>query len=380
MSEKKEVSRRSFIQATAAGASTLALGVSNRVLGANDEVVLGMIGTGGRGQSLLKRLTRVPNVRIAALCDLREERVNQAGQIFENAKKYIKFEELLEKEKLDGCIVATEVGNHAKCVIPVLEAGLHCFSEKPMDCSVEKVDAIVKAARQAKGIYQVGFQRRYAPAFVDGIGKIHEGIIGDVTFMQGHWHWPWEVGGWVGDVDMSGGEIVEQACHHMDVMSWVKKGKTPVKCVAMGHITRPNPGSNQHNSEDQSSVTFVWDDGSILSYTHLFYLADQFQSEQLVVHGKNGGVDLREGMVYPRPGKGEPQRIAEKVPDWEYGTLEELIAFADHIRKGEKARSNQETGRVSTLMSLMARKAMYERDNKTFDPKVVSWQDLGTTT
>ncbi|HQH70841.1 MAG TPA: twin-arginine translocation signal domain-containing protein, partial [bacterium] len=48
MSEKKEVSRRSFIQATAAGASTLALGVSNRVLGANDEVVLGMIGTGGR--------------------------------------------------------------------------------------------------------------------------------------------------------------------------------------------------------------------------------------------------------------------------------------------------------------------------------------------
>jgi len=380
MSEKKEVSRRSFIQATAAGASTLALGISQRVLGANDEVILGMIGTGGRGQSLLKRLTRVPHVRVAALCDLREERVNQAGQIFEDAKKYIQFEELLEKEKLDGCIVATEVGNHAKCVIPVLESGLHCFSEKPMDCTVEKVDAIVKAARQAKGIYQVGFQRRYAPAFVDGIGQIHAGIIGDVTIMQGHWHWPWQVGGWVADVDMSGGEIVEQACHHMDVMSWVKQGKPPVKCVAVGHITRPNPGSNQHNSEDQSSVTFVWDDGSILSYTHLFYLADQFQSEQLVVHGKNGGVDLREGMVYPRPGKGEPQRIAEKVPDWEYGTLEELIAFADHIRKGEKSRSNQETGRVSTLMSLMARKAMYERDNKTFDPKVVSWQDLGTTT
>jgi len=380
MSEKKEVSRRSFIQATAAGASTLALGISQRVLGANDEVILGMIGTGGRGQSLLKRLARVPHVRVAALCDLREERVNQAGQIFEDAKKYIQFEELLEKEKLDGCIVATEVGNHAKCVIPVLESGLHCFSEKPMDCTVEKVDAIVKAARQAKGIYQVGFQRRYAPAFVDGIGQIHAGIIGDVTIMQGHWHWPWQVGGWVADVDMSGGEIVEQACHHMDVMSWVKQGKPPVKCVAVGHITRPNPGSNEHNSEDQSAVTFLWDDGTIFSYTHMFYLADHFQSEQLVVHGKKGGVDLREGMFYPREGQGEAKRIAEKVPDWEYGTLEELIAFADHIRKGEKSRSNQETGRVSTLMSLMARKAMYERETKTFDPKVVTWEDLGSTT
>ena len=273
------------------------------------------------------------------------------------------------------------VGNHAKCAIPVLEAGLNCFSEKPMDCSVEKVDAIVKAARKAKGFYQVGFQRRYAPTFQAGVGKIHEGAIGDVTFLQGCWHWPWQVGGWVGDVDMSGGEIVEQACHHMDVMNWVMKGKHPVQCLAFGHISREGEGlDNEHNSEDQSAVTFLYPDGAIYSYTHLFYLADEFTDEKLVVHGKNGGVDLRGGMVYPREGKGSKQKFAEPVTSWELGTYEELVAFVDQIRNNTKPLSNQETGRISTLMSLMAHQAMYKRDTKKYEPSLVKWEDLGTTT
>lgn len=384
MGSNLDVSRRSFLK-VGAGASALALGVSNRVLGANDEVVLGMIGTGGRGQSLLKRITSIPQVRIAALCDVREERLNQAAEICADykpaVKKYSDFYELLSKEKLDGCIVATEVGNHAKCVIPVLESGIHCFSEKPMDCTVDKVDAIVKAARQAKGFYQVGFQRRYAPAFQAGIGLIHDGKIGEVSFLQGCWHWEWSVGGWVADVDMSGGEIVEQACHHMDVMSWIMKGQHPLQCIALGHIGGEGRKlDNKHNSEDQSSVSFVFPSGAIFSYTHLFYLAEQFRDEKLVVHGKTGGIDLRGGMLYPRPGKGEPVKFAEEITSWELGTTEELVAFADQIRNNKKPLSDQETGRISTLMSLMARKAMYERDTKTFQPQVVTWDDLGSTT
>jgi len=382
MTEKKSLSRRSFL-ATTASASALAIGAPQKVLGANDEVVLGIIGTGGRGQSLLKRITNIPNIRIAAICDKREERRTQAEQICEDYKPapklYSDFEKLLDKEKLDGCIVATEVGNHAKCVIPVLESGIHCFSEKPMDCTVDKVDAIVKAARKAKGFYQVGFQRRYAPAFLSGVGKIHEGAIGDITFMQGCWHWSWSVGGWVANVEMSGGEIVEQACHHMDVMNWVMRGQRPMKCVAMGHMAGPRGEYFRHNTEDQSAVTFYYPTGAIFSYTHLFYLAEHFQEERLLVHGKTGGVDLRTGMLYPRPGLGEAQQIAEKVPDWDYGTSEELEAFADQIRNNKKPLSNQETGRVSTLMSLMAREAMYKTRTHEFEPSVVNWEDLGTS-
>lgn len=379
---KQTIKRRRFIKAS--GASAMMIGVSQHIFGANGRVVLGQIGTGGRGQTLLRTLTNISNVRVASICDLREERLDQAMRYctgyYPETKKYTDFREMLDKESLDACIVATEVGNHAKCVVPVLEAGLHCFSEKPMDCTVEKVDQIVKAARKAKGIYQVGFQRRYAPGFQDSIRQIHEGIAGDITFLQGQWQWTWSVGGWVGDVDMSGGELVEQACHHMDVMQWVMKGQHPLKCSAMGIITRPTSTPPEHNSEDQSAVAFEFPGGVTFSYTHLFYCCEQFTGEKLNVHGQKGGVNLVESRFYPRPGMGEPKQLGEKAPNWNYGTPHELQAFINHVLNNEKPLSNEETGRISTLISLMGRKAMYKRKTKSFEPSLVTWDELGSTT
>ncbi|HPA46130.1 MAG TPA: Gfo/Idh/MocA family oxidoreductase, partial [bacterium] len=122
------VSRRDFLQTSMAGASALTLGVTgaSRVLGANNEVVLGFIGVGGRGERLLKGLLDMKGVRVSAICDLRQERVDEKKEIAAQwkPKGYLDFRQMLDKEKFDGVIVATEVGNHAKCVVPVLEAGL----------------------------------------------------------------------------------------------------------------------------------------------------------------------------------------------------------------------------------------------------------------
>lgn len=382
---RNDLSRREFLQKTALGASALVLGAATRVgaESASEEVALGFIGVGGRGTHLLRKLVALPGVRVAAVCDLIEYRVRQAEKVAEKFKPkgYLDFRQMLDKENLDAVVVATEVGNHAKCVIPVLEAGFHCFSEKPMDCSVEKVDAIVKAARKAKGIYQVGFQRRYNPGFVTAMEKIHGGAIGKVTFMQGQWHWEWAVGGWVLDVNMSGGELVEQACHHMDVMAWAMKGQHPETCVAMGAITVPHDNPPVPCSEDKSAVTFVFPDGAVYSYTHLFYLPPHFRAEKLWVFGEKGGVDLPAGMLYTRDEKEE--KVGEPSgTDWDKGTDEELVGFLEAVRKNDKklVKSNQETGRTATLTSLMGRMAMYNRGTNKFEPRIMKWQDLGSTT
>jgi predicted dehydrogenase len=379
-----KLSRRDFLHKTALGASALALGASVRstARSSEDEVVLGIIGVGGRGSHLLRKIVNVPGVRFAAVCDLIEYKVKRAQEVTAKWKAagYQDFRRMLDKEKMDGVIVATEIGNHARCVIPVLEAGLHCFSEKSMDSTVEKVDAVVKAARKAKGIYQIGFQRRYNPGFISAVEKIHGGAIGNITFMQGQWHWPWSVGGWVLDVNMSGGELVEQACHHMDVMSWVMKNQHPVKCVAMGAITAEYTNPPIPTSEDKSSVTYLFPNGTIYSYTHLFYLPPFFQKEKLWVFGEKAGVDLPAGMWYGRDSK-EEQIGEPSGEDWDKGTDEELVGFVEAVRKNDKklVRSNQETGGVSTLISLMGRMAFYNRAEDKFEPRVVEWKDLGST-
>jgi len=241
---QKGVNRRNFLNTAVVGASALTLSTSNRVLGANDRMRIAWVGCGGRGSYLARRALTVDSIEIAAACDLKPERAARVQQYVQaeedrEIKTYQDFRQMIEKEKPDAILCATEVGNHAKVVVPVLEMDLHCLSEKCMEANVEKVDAITRAARKSNAVYQVAFQRRSDVGMRAGIKAIHDGKIGKVLYMQAQWHWggTGRVGGWVGDVEMSGGKLVEQACHHMDLMNWVKGNVAPTHAVAIGAIT-----------------------------------------------------------------------------------------------------------------------------------------------
>ncbi|MBN2328503.1 MAG: Gfo/Idh/MocA family oxidoreductase [Candidatus Omnitrophica bacterium] len=375
------LTRRHFLR-SAAAASTLSLTASSKVLGANDEIVLGMIGTGGRGKRLLQAITNIEGYRVAAVCDLVPERASQAAEICEQytpkVREYTDFRQMLDREKLDACFVVTEEANHAKCVIPVLEAGLHCFSEKPIDVTVEKVDQVVKAARKAKGIYQVGYQRRYLKGFQDAIADIQSGNLGAVTFMQGEWHWTYGTGGRYLDMDFAGCWFLAQACHHADVMAWVMGNKPPVECAAMGAITQHNENPPTHCAEDHSSLIFRFEPNVNFTYTHLMNCCEQFTGEKLWVHTEKGGIDLPGGMLYARPGMGDNRKYAEQSLDWDNGTYDELEAFGRHIRNGEQPLSNAETARVGTLMGILGGMAMYNRDARHFHLGLANWSNLNT--
>jgi predicted dehydrogenase len=381
---RRDLSRRRFLKQSAIGASALAVGMVGRARAGEskkDEVVLGFIGVGGRGTTLLRKVVAIEGVRVGAVCDLRSERVATAQRVAEKFKPkgYENFREMIEKEKLDGVIVATEVANHAKVVVPVLEAGLNCFSEKPMDATVENVDKIVRAARKAKGIYQIGFQRRYSENFIKAMEKIHSGDLGKVTFLAGDWQFASGVGGWVINVEMSGGKLVEQACHHMDVMSWVMKNEHPLECVGMGAITVQPKNPPRLTAEDHSSVVFRFPGDVVCTYTHTSYTPQKFCGEKLWVYGEKWGIDLSKGELYT------PDNQVVKVSepsDFYVGTNEQLESFADNIRNGakEKPRSNVETARVSTLMAIMGHAAFHNLATNKFEPRVIKWEDLGSTT
>lgn len=381
-----QFSRRNFIHTAAAGASAMTFGISKSGLGANDRVNLAWIGCGGRGSYLVRRAMTVDGINVVAACDLRKERAERAAEVVKYEKDrdintYTDFREMIEKESLDGCVVATEVGNHAKCVVPVLEAGLHCLSEKPMDANVENVDAITRAARAAGKVYQVAFQRRSDVGYRAGIQAIRDGAIGDVVFMQGQWHWggTGHVGGWVANVDMSGGKLTEQACHHMDLMSWVMGNIAPLKCVSTGSITVEYENPYPHQAENMSSVTWYFPGGAFLSYTHLHGVPEAFQGEKSWVVGTKGGIDLFKGELYVR-GE-EPKPVSDQPPSWGDDSVRgEIMEFRDCVLNGTTPTSNVETARVSTLMALMGHKAMFLRDQNSYTQGMVTWEDMGSTT
>jgi len=221
------------------------------------------------------------------------------------------------------------------------------------------------------------------------------------------------------DVEMSGGELVEQAVHHLDAMSWAMKDQHPLKCVSMGYRQVDDPNGPKIQTEDHSATAFEFPGGVIFSYTQLFRLPQFFTDEKLWVFCERAGIDLATGMQYGR--KGDRKRVApssvrqwnEKThkqmvrlagrlagggeraqqeftdevvkaagkKDWNRGTTEELLDFVDNIKTGGKRTpsANVETGRVSTLMAIMGRTAMYNSAKNAFDPRVIRWEDLGST-
>jgi predicted dehydrogenase len=391
----RKLSRRSFLKTSAAGASALAFPsiVGPGVLGKDDTVRIATIGCGGRGSRDMRALVAVPGARVIAVCELREERLKLAQEIAYTSKPtpYKDYREMLDKEKPDGVTAIVEVQNHAKVVVPVLEMGFNCFSEKPLDNTVEKVDRMVETARKTGKWIQVGFQRRYIPGHRAVVEQIHKQELGKIYALQAHWHFSDAQG--PADADWDGGRLIEQAVHHMDVMNWVMNGQHPVRCVSIGRP--PLHGSNSkiaHLSEAGSATTFEFPGNVIFSYTHLMGVPgsigedegpsskpeeQNFINEKLWVFCEKGGYDITRGLRYVGKKK---ERVGKASQGYDEGTQEEWASFVDCIRTGRKPDSNHETARISTLMSLMGRQAMYDRESRSFTPRVTRWEDLGSKT
>jgi len=383
------LSRRQFLGTSAVGGAALAMGLKAAPAFAqnSDAVRFGVIGTGGRARYLLQRIADRPDIRIAALCDLKREAIDKTMEIVASHKPntYLDFRQMLDREKLDGVLVVTRPHQHAEVSVPVLEAGYNVFCEKPLDTTVESVDQFTQAARKAKGICQIGMQRRYKTGYVEAIDKIHRGAIGNIRFIEGYWKWTWKLGeGWVSDVEQSGGELVEQAVHHMDVAAWLMKQQQPVRAVSIGGVMR----QTESVVEDHSATTFEFPNGVKFQYTHLFHLGTpKFSGELLRAYGETGGAELRRdgyfgtvGQWKAYDGEGNETVLSEGNCDHEEGTLQELISFARHCRTGEKPACNIEVARLAALMGIMGRTAMFDRSAWKFNPRVIEWKDLGTTT
>src|SRR5215813_2928155 len=94
----------------------------------SDQINLGIIGVGSRGQQLMRTFLRVPGVRFAGLCDVYEPRFSAGREITkENTPAYRDYRELLAARDLDAVIVATPLSLHSEHVIAALKSGRHVY-------------------------------------------------------------------------------------------------------------------------------------------------------------------------------------------------------------------------------------------------------------
>jgi len=197
-----KIARRTFLNRTAAaiaGAGMLsspALSYS-RIKGANDRIMLGQIGIGGRGSELawiVSRLKDKYNVEMASVCDLwkvnREKAAARAESVYGRApRSFQNMEELLAQKDIDAVIVATADFQHAPILRVVAEAGKDAYCEKPMANDLAEAKAARDAVLSRDLIVQIGSQHRSEPYQIATKQLIDTGALGEVSKVEVVWNY-----------------------------------------------------------------------------------------------------------------------------------------------------------------------------------------------
>jgi len=192
---KRILSRRAFLQGTAAAAGGIAVSrtiqleaqpLLRRAVAPSDRVRFGMIGIGMQGSGLLGGAITIPGVECVAAADLYDGRHTLAKEITGNPNLPTtrKYQELLDRKDIDCIVAAVPDHWHRRVVVDACNAGKDIYCEKPMSHTVADGFAMVEASHKNNRIVQIGSQRVSSVLLATARDLYQKGAIGDVEMVE----------------------------------------------------------------------------------------------------------------------------------------------------------------------------------------------------
>lgn len=184
MSAKNGVTRREFVAAV--GATAWA---APAVLGAkapNETIGVGCIGIGTRGGDVLKAVTFVDGVKVAAVCDVYKPHREKGVERSQNpgVKAYLDYHELLADKNVDAVVIATPDHWHTPMVLDAVKAGKDIYCEKGWARTVAEAKQMRAAIKQAGRVFQLGHQARQATCVIQAKEVLAGGALGPITLVR----------------------------------------------------------------------------------------------------------------------------------------------------------------------------------------------------
>ncbi len=373
------INRRQFV---AAGATTVAAGLALHADQPMNKLVLGIIGTGGRGTGLAQAFARLPGCEVAYVCDVDRKRAEAAAAAVNKAanntpKAVQDLRKVLDDKAVDAVVVATCNHWHAPAAILACSAGKHVYVEKPCSHNPREGELLVEAARKNKKKVQMGNQRRSWGPVIEAIEQVRKGAIGraylaqswytslrgsigkgkatdppadlDYDLWQGpaprrpfrsnylhyNWHWFWHWGN---------GELGNNGIHMLDLCRWGLGVDFPVRVTSSGGRYRFD---DDQETPDTHTVTFDFADKKTIGWQG--FSCNQLPSAltpDVLFVGEDGSLTLRGNSytICDKAGK-EVKKESGKTSDATH-----LANFLDAIRSDGKLNSEIEEGHRSTLL------------------------------
>jgi len=147
---------------------------------------IGVAGLGYWGPNLARNFAALPDCELRWCCDASETAREKLAALYPTARVTADLQDLLDDPELDAVVLATPVPTHADLAVRVLEAGKHCFVEKPLAQSVADAERAVAAAREAGKVLMVGHLLEYHPAVLELEKLSQSGELGRIFYIYGN--------------------------------------------------------------------------------------------------------------------------------------------------------------------------------------------------
>ena len=362
----------------------------------NSNINVGVIGTGGRGQGIIKLLNSLSSFNVIAACDTLPFRLEAGFDLFKsnkNARSYKDYRKLLDDKNIDGVIISTPLNTHDKIAVDALDADKHVYCEKTLAKGAAATARIVNKCKTSNKIFQTGHQYHSSRLYTQLVDMIAEGKVGKIASIEAQWN---RNGNWRRSVpepslerqinwrmyrEYSYGLLAELSSHQIDFANWILQS-TPQKVMGMGGIDYWKDGRETY---DNTKVIYEFPEGVKATYTCL--TSNAKDDYKIMVMGDKGTLTIfnQSAWFYPegsyKAEYGEVDGVSGATTNWAQGkgtpldikhidpTKQALMDFGDAIINNKTPLSNVTTGAKAAYAVEMGIKAM---DTE----KMVQWDDI----
>lgn len=261
------------------------------------EVNIGFIGCGGNAKGHMRTLTNMEGARVVATCDLVEELANQAAEIC-NAESYTNHKIMLERDGLDAVYISIPVFAHGEPELDTIVRGLPFFVEKPVGINMDTARKVEAAVADAGTITCVGYQLRYSGS----ADVARELLAGKTIIMVAGTYFCGSGRGdpsrWLRQMNKSGGQLVEQATHTVDLMRYLAGDVQEVYAMQANRVL------HEIDCPDSNCVTMRFASGALgsLNASWAYDPGDWSRAnvldilyDQSLMHWEGGKITVTEG-------------------------------------------------------------------------------------
>ena len=321
------MNRRYFMMSSVAAAGAVS---ASALPSPNDTVRVCCVGVRGQGQSHLRAYAKMPNVEIAAICDvdesILEQRLNDTEKLTKKRPAgFTDLRKVLEDKSIDAISIATPNHSHAMQAIWGCQAGKDVYVEKPCAYNIFEAKQLLAATKKYNRMVQHGTNGRSSLAMKEAVKLIQEGVIGDVYMSRGlvfkwrdtigrtpvspvppgvhydlwlgpapqheftknrfhyNFHWFWDYGN---------GDLGNQGVHQIDAARWLLGVKYPTKISAIGgHFMF----DDDQETPNTITASFEFDEGGKKKML-------EFEVRHWISNGEGGIQDIADPMAGPAAG------------------------------------------------------------------------------